>query len=71
VSSTVVPARCAISGTVGERISDWLSSSATPLTAWYSSLARLGTCTDQVLSRKWRRSSPITVGTAKVVNTTP
>ena len=45
--------------------------STATLTVCCRSLARRGTCTAQVVSRKWRRSSPVTVGTAKVANVAP
>src|SRR3546814_2059615 len=55
------------------RISDWSSdvcSSDLALSSRWRSFRRRLTRTDHVLSRKWRRSSPTMVGTAKVAKRT-
>ena len=43
----------------------WDSCAAAVLMAKWSSLSRRGTCVDHPWSRKYRRSSPVIVGTAK------
>ena len=70
-SSTVTSSASAISSTVGERLSSTVSWSVMTLTFFESSWRRLGTRTDQPLSRKWRLISPVMVGVAKVVNSSP
>ena len=70
-SSTDVPSSFAISSTDGERCSSFVSSSVTWFTLEDSSCRRRGTRTDQPLSRKWRLISPMMVGVANVVNSSP
>jgi hypothetical protein len=63
-SSSSTPTAAASSATVGERPSCAESSSRVRESRIESSFRRRGTCTAQVLSRKWRRISPTIVGTA-------
>ena len=61
----------AISATVGERSSSWLSLAIAPSTSRIRSCRPRGTRRVQTRSRKWRRSSPRIVGPAKAANGTP
>jgi hypothetical protein len=63
-SSTGAWTAVAISWTVGERLSSWVSLSRALITLSWSSCMPRGTRIAHVLSRKWRLSSPSTVGVA-------
>ena len=70
-SASLISSSSAISATVGERSSSWLSLVIAPSTARMLSCRPRGTRSVQTRSRKCRRSSPRIVGPAKAANGTP